>query len=93
MNQEPSGLYKSVSSLGKAIALGAALLATPAVFDVTKPFLFPYFSKTWGRDVAEILVWVMAGVEAYVIYAAVSFVFTAVMVWIMTVLAARGLGE
>lgn len=89
MSQEPSGLYKSVASLGNALALGAALLATPLAFDATKPFLSPYFRKTWGRDMADILLWVVAGVEAYMIYAAVSFLVTAIIVWVMTALATR----
>lgn len=93
MNQDTSGLYKSISSLGNAIALGTAVIGTPMAFDLTKDFLFGYFYNIWGGEIAAILVLVMAAIEAYVIYAAVSFLFTAAVIWIMTALAVRRFKE
>lgn len=93
MNQDTSGLYKSISSLGNAIALGAAVIGTPTAFDLTKDFLFAYFYRLWDSEIAAILVLVMAGIEAYVIYAATSFLFTAAVIWIITTLAVRRFKE
>ncbi len=93
MSNETSGLYKSISALGKAVALAATLIGTPLLFDATKGPLYTYFLKTWGADIAWILVWVMGAIEAYVIYASVSFLFTAGIVWIMTTLAVRRFRE
>ncbi|WP_167670764.1 hypothetical protein [Allopusillimonas ginsengisoli] len=93
MNKESSGLYKSISMLGNAIALGAALIGTPIVFDATQQIAFFYLAKTWGLSTAEILIWVLAAIEAYVIYAAVSFIITAGIVWLITVIATRSFRE
>jgi len=89
LNQDTSGLYKSVSTLGHAIALGVAILGTPMLFLATKAVFFSYFSEAWGPTLASLLMWVMGGVEAYVIFAATSFLFIAGTSWVMTVLAVR----
>ena len=91
--QTENGIYGSVKTLGEALALGAAILGTPLVFNATKYPLFRYLRVAWGDEVAGLLVWVMAIVEAFAIYAAVSFVITTAVVWIMTRLAARHFGD
>ena len=88
-NQEPSGLYKSVSTLGKVVAVAAVILGTPLVFGMTKLPLFSYLAASWGRDIAGILVWVMGAIEVYLIYEATAFFFTAGVIWGLTALAAR----
>lgn len=93
MSQDTSGLYKSISTLGDAIAWGAAILGTPMLFMATKAFFFSYFWKAWGAEIAGILIWVMGAIEAYVIYAATSFLFTAGTIWVMTALAVRRFKE
>lgn len=87
--QEPSGLYKSISTLANVIAFVVMLMGTPLLFDVTKWPLFRYFVKTWGRDIASLLVWLMGAIEAYLIYMAASFLLTAGIVWLVTALAMR----
>ena len=89
---QESGVYKIIRGLGKAIAVGASILGTPAVFTATKGTIFSYLAKNWGRDFAEILTWIMAGVEAYIIYAATPLAFTAVVVWALASYAAGRFG-
>ena len=91
--QTESGLYKVIKSFGEALAIIAAILGTPLLFNATKHPLFHYLRGAWGDDLSVILVWIMGAVEAYAIYAAVSLVFTAGVVWLMTWLAARQFGE
>ncbi|HCL4135302.1 TPA: hypothetical protein N2C61_006467 [Pseudomonas aeruginosa] len=94
MNQtNPSGLYKSIAMLGNGLAALAALFGTPILFDATRGMAWAYLTKTWGRDFSAILVWILGAIEAYVIYAAVSFVLSAALVWAMTALAARSFRE
>lgn len=93
MEQGNTGLYKSVAALGNAIALGAALIGTPIIFNLTKELAFLYLAKAWGQGIAWVLVWVLGGIEAYIIYAAISFIFTVGIIWAMTVLAARNFRE
>lgn len=91
MNQEqgPSGLYKSISTLAEVIAVVVMVMGTPRLFEMTKGPLFRYFIKTWDRDVASLLVWLMGAIEAYLIFMAASFLLTAGMVWLVTALAMR----
>ncbi len=94
MNQaSPSGLYKRISTLGDAIAFLVATLATPLIFDRTKDSALRYLSHSWGHDYAEALVLLLGFIEGYVIYAAVSFMLSAALVWAMTALAARSFRE
>ena len=94
MTQEnESGVYKSIKTLGEALAIGAAILGTPVLFNATKHPLFRFLREAWGDELSVILVWVMGGVEAYAIYATVSLLFTAAVVWLMTWFAARHFGE
>ena len=88
-NQEPSGLYTSVSTLGKVIGVAAVILGTPMVYGMTKAPLFSYLSAAWGRDIAGPLAWVMGAIEAYLLYESVSFLFTAGVIWAVTRLAMR----
>ena len=91
--QTESGLYKNIKTLGEGLAMAAAILGTPLLFNATKLPLYYYLRRAWGEELSALLVWIMGLVEAYVIYAAVSLVFTAAVVWIMTRLAARQFGE
>ncbi|MEW3780771.1 hypothetical protein QOZ23_04580 [Pseudomonas aeruginosa] len=94
MNQtNPSGLYKRIATLGDALAFLAAIFGTPLIFDRTKGPAFRYLSHSWGHDFAEALVLFLGLIEGYVIYAAVSFVLSAALVWAMTALAARSFRE
>lgn len=87
--QEPSGLYKTFSTLGKAVAIGATILGTPALFEATRRPLFTYLARSWGGDIAGLLVWVMGAIEAYVIYVSVSLLVTAGLTWLVTAAAMR----
>lgn len=89
MNEEQSGLHKSISTLGQLVGLAATILGTPLVYDATKRPLLSYFIKTWGRDWAELLVLAMGGIEAALIYILVSLLFTAGVLWLITTLAMR----
>ena len=89
MNEDQSGLYKTISNLGKVVGAAAVLLGTPLLYDATKRPLFSYFAKTWGRDLAEYLVLAMGAIEAYLIYVSVSLLFTAGTIWVITTLAMR----
>ena len=93
MSQDTSGLYKSISTLGGVLAFGLTLLATPLVFDLTKAPLYRYFLAQWGADLAWILVWVMGGIEAFIIFAASSLLLKAGMVWLLTSMAMRRFKE
>ena len=84
-----SAFYKGVSALGTAIGIGAAILATPPVFEWTRAPLYSYLTKTWGDYLANVLTWTFAGVEAFVIYAAVKLLFTSFVIGGMAALAAR----
>ncbi|MFT3815215.1 MAG: hypothetical protein QM740_17840 [Acidovorax sp.] len=88
-DQQPTGLYNGISTLGKVVALAAAILGTPLLYNATKGPLFSYFVKTWGRDWADLLVLTMGGIEAAVIYISVSLLFTAGVIWLITTLAMR----
>lgn len=87
--QEPSGLYKSISKLGNILGFVVMVMATPIVFGMAKRPMFSYFIKSWGRDIAEILVWVMGAVEAYLIFMAASFAVTGLILWAVTALVMR----
>ena len=91
--QTESGLYKNIKSLGEVLAVIAAILGTPLLFNATKMRLYYYLRSAWGEELSALLVWVMGVAEAYAIYAAVSLIFTAGVVWLMTWLAARQFGE
>lgn len=93
MSNDSSGLYKAISTLGGVLAFGIALLATPLVFGLTKVPLYRYFITHWGADLAWILVWVMGGVEAIIIYAASALLLKASMVWLLTSMAMRRFKE
>lgn len=92
MNQQqpgPSGLFKSISTLADVIAVAVTLFAMPLLFGMTKRPMFLYFTETWGRDLAKLLVWVMGAIEAYLVFMATSFVLTGALVWLVTTLAMR----
>lgn len=89
MSDDQNGIYKQVSTLGKVSAIALTILTTPAVYEVTKPPLLSYFSKTWGRAVAEWLVILMGVIEAYMIYALVSLAITSGVVWLIVTSAMR----
>lgn len=94
MTQEnESGVYKSIKTLGEVLAVIVAILGTPLLFNATKMRLYYYLRSAWGEELSALLVWVMGVAEAYAIYAAVSLLFTVAVVWIMTRLAARHFGE
>lgn len=93
MNNDSSGLYKAISTLGGVLAFGIALMATPLVFDWTKGPLYRYFLQHWGADLAWILVWVMGGVEAFAIFAASALLLKTSMVWLLTSMAMRRFKE
>ncbi|MEJ0003800.1 MAG: hypothetical protein WDN30_09865 [Pararobbsia sp.] len=96
MNQQqqgPTGFFKSIATFADVLALAIALLMTPRAFDLTKRPLFHYFMKTWGRDFAELFVWVMGAIEAYLIFMATSFVLTGALVWLVTTLVMRRFKE
>jgi hypothetical protein len=88
-NQDSSGMYKMMAALGKAIGLAAAILGTPAIFEATKAPLFAYLARVWGNAFAEVLVWIMGAIEAFVLYGTVSFLFTAGLMWAVTTLVMR----
>lgn len=91
MNQEqsPTGLYKTISTFADIIAVVAVIMVTPHVFNLTKRPLFSYFIKYWGRDFAELLVWVMGAIEAYLIFMATSLLLTGTVIWLVTTLIMR----
>jgi hypothetical protein len=91
--QEPSGLYKGVDLLGKLVGAAAVILGTPLVYGATKYLLYAYLAQNWGRDLAVYLMWAMGFIEAYLIYALVSFIVTAGVIWGLAKLAARGFGK
>lgn len=91
--QIESGVYKSIKALGQALAIGTVILGTPLLFNATKHPLFHFLREGWGDELSVIFVWIMGIVEAFAIYAAVSLLFTAAVVWIMTRLAASHFGE
>lgn len=89
MEEDQSGLYKTISTLGKVVAAAAGLLLTPMLYEASKRPLFAYFAKTWGRDLADILVMVMGTIEAYLIYTSVSLLISAGTIWAITALTMR----
>ncbi len=90
---ETSGLYKGISALGNAIALAAMILGTPLVFSVTKRPLYAYFMDTWGPDFAVYLVWLMGGIEGFIIFSTTALLFKSGVVWTLTSLAMRRFRE
>lgn len=84
-----SAFYKVVSALGTALGIGVAILATPPLFNATRGPLLSYLAETWGDDLANLLTWVFAGVEAFIIYALVKLLFTSAITFGMAALAAR----
>lgn len=84
-----SAFYKGVSALGTAIGIGAAILATPPIFNATRGPLLSYLTETWGGKAAEFLTYVMGAVEAYVIYAVVKLLLASAMTFGTAALAAR----
>lgn len=86
---QESGLFKSVSALGKVIGVGVAILVTPAIYNRTKGPLLAYLSETWGPQAGKLLTWAMAGVYGFTLYTATTLIFTGVVVWITAAAAAR----
>lgn len=87
------GISKGVMGLANALGVIASILGTPALFNATKGALYAYLFKTWGEDIAGILIWVMAAAEAYAIYKAVALGLTILAIWAMTAYAARRYGS
>lgn len=87
-----SAVYKIISSLGTALGIGAAILATPVAFGRTKQPLFEYLLQTWSESIAQLLTYIFAGVEAFLIYGSTKLIFTSLVAGAMTAFAARRLG-
>jgi hypothetical protein len=91
-HQEPPVIYGSTSGFGKAAGAIVAVLGTPSLYEVTRPPLFRYLARMYGRDLAEWLCWGAAIAEAAAIYyvvLAVAFGLSYLLAW----LAARGLSR
>lgn len=84
---------RCISLLAGAAGIGIAILATPPIFEATRGPLFSYLAKTWGSDVANVLTWVFAGVEAVLIYALVRLVILLGVTLAVSVLATLGLSR
>lgn len=84
-----SVFYRGVSALGTAIGIGAAILATPPLFNAWRDDLYVYLARTWGADPAFFLTWAFGCVEAFILYATVKLLFTSFVIWGMAALAAR----
>lgn len=86
------GISKGVEGLSKALGVMVSILGTPMLFNATKDWLYGYLLKTWGHEIAGILIWVMAAAEAYAIYKMVSLGFIVLVISVMTSYAGRRLG-
>lgn len=84
-----SAITKIISGIGTALGVGAAILGTPPVFRWTEKPLLTYLSETWESSVATFLTYVMACVEAFVIYGIAKLLFMLLTTLGMAAVAAR----
>jgi hypothetical protein len=84
-----SAISTIISLIGTALGVGAAILATPTVFRWTQEPLHLYLSETWTSDVATFLTYVMACVEACVIYGMTKLLFMLLTTLATAAVAAR----
>jgi hypothetical protein len=88
-NSQPGGMSGAVSSVSNASGIAAAILLTPFIFDWSRARLFRYFAKTIGREFAPWMTWISGAVEAYAIYALVTFLVTLLLTWLLMIFASR----
>jgi hypothetical protein len=80
-NNEPNGVSKSLTSLGKGFGAAAALLGTPAVYGHTRMLLMSYYGDAWGMGVAKYATWATGLIEAYILYGSVELAFVGLVSW------------
>lgn len=84
-----SPFQAAVSGLGTALGIGVAILATPAVFEQTRPALLNYLTDAWGAKLGSFLTWTFGAVEAFILYAFVKLLILGLIVGTTAALAAR----
>jgi hypothetical protein len=84
-----SAITKGISAIGTALGIGAAILLTPILFEWTRQPLLNHLLETWNAGLANLLTWVMGGVEAFIIYGGTKLFFTLLTIWTTAALAAR----
>lgn len=82
--------YSSISGLATTLALFAAILATPPLFNVTADPLHAYLTRNWGEDLASLLVPACGVLEACTIFFSSRALFSMAAVWITLALLSRG---
>lgn len=91
MSDQPSGLYQTVSHLGTALGLAAAIFATPIFYGWGKAAVWRYLLASFGPDYALWLLWTTGAIEAFVVFTICKVLVTFALTWLMAALAARGL--
>lgn len=98
MRDQPSSIrnnggsfYHSLHGLATTVALAAAVLATPELFRLTADPLYAFFSRSWGEDLAAVLIWVFALLEGLAIFYGARAFLSIAAVTITLALLSRGL--
>lgn len=71
-----SAIYGGISGLGTAFGLTAAILGTPFLYHWSQGPLFAYLYQYCDFETAQILIIVMGGVQAFILFAVVKLFFT-----------------
>src|SRR5690554_6770642 len=82
--------YSSISGLATTLAIIAAILATPPLYNLTAEPLDAYLSRNWGEDLASLLVPACGVLEACAIFYSSRALFSMAAVWITLSLLSRG---
>jgi len=64
-----SALAQGISLLGTVAGIGAAILLTPLLFEITKQPLSNYLTKTWGPDLSGLLTYGLGALQLCAIFA------------------------
>jgi hypothetical protein len=87
---QESGMYKSVSQLGKVIGAGLALFALPAFYNQTQGPLLKYFSGPFGSSAGYWMAWAMILTLTAALYRVAELAFTGLVTWWIAKRAATG---
>lgn len=88
LGKGPSSVESSLHGLAKVLAAMAALIAWPALYDLTAPVVAAYFMENYGnRDLADIAGFLFSLMATSVVY----FICSAILILSLMLLATRGM--